>query len=132
VIGLRRDRADLYRRINRRAAAMFAAGLPREVEGLIAAGYHRDDPGMQSIGYREFFEIGTPPRWNESDLAETERLIARNTRRYAKRQITFFQRIPAVTWVDLDDDAPSAAVLDIVEKHLHTDRSFLEHDHDDT
>jgi tRNA dimethylallyltransferase len=132
VIGLFRDRADLYGRIDRRVAEMFAAGLPREVERLMEAGYRRDDPGMQSIGYREFFEIGAPPPWNEADLERTEKLIARNTRRYAKRQITFFRRIPSVEWVQVDDETPSAAVLDIVGKHLHTDRSFLEHDHDDT
>jgi tRNA dimethylallyltransferase len=136
VIGLYRERSDLYRRIDRRVQGMFAAGLPGEVERLIVNGARRDDPGMQSIGYREFFEIGTPPPWDASVLEATETLIARNPRRYAKRQITFFRRIPAVEWVDAggtsDDGAPSAAVLDIVGKHLHTDRSFLEHDHDDT
>lgn len=132
VIGLQRDRADLYERINRRVAEMFAAGLPREVERLMDTGYRNGDPGMQSIGYREFFEIGTPPPWSEGDLRTVETLIARNTRRYAKRQITFFRRIPGVEWVSVDDNPAPSAVLDIVGKHLHTDRSFLEHDHDDT
>jgi tRNA dimethylallyltransferase len=113
ILGLRRPREELYRRIDRRCEAMFRAGLPEEVRGLFRAGYTPDDPGLRAIGYREFF-IQDPPgqtagrrgyRLSE-DSAGVEALVARNSRRYAKRQITFFASIPDVKWIDC---GPAAA-----------------------
>jgi tRNA dimethylallyltransferase len=92
VIGLSRPREELYRRINARCAAMFAQGLPDEVRKLHEAGYTPRDPGLRAIGYREFFvEDGTSGAYRLSgDIAGVEALIAQNCRRYAKRQVTFF------------------------------------------
>jgi len=103
LIGLKRSRDELYRRINERTAAMFRAGLADEVRRLFEAGYTPADPGLRAIGYREFFveEFGS---WRLSqDLAGVEALIAQNSRRYAKRQITFFVSLPEVTWIDCDE-----------------------------
>jgi tRNA dimethylallyltransferase len=102
IVGLHRDRTELYERINRRVEAMFRAGLVDEVSRLLSEGYRFDDPGMQAIGYREFAELGIPP-WSEESLAVVRERIQRNTRRYAKRQITFFRSLPDVKWIHADD-----------------------------
>ena len=109
LIALERDREDLYRRIDARCGAMFRQGLPGEVRGLWEAGYGPDDPGMKAIGYREFFTgeepgpvsgrepEGRPDRCPIStDTAAVEALVARNSRRYAKRQICYFASMPGV------------------------------------
>jgi tRNA dimethylallyltransferase len=116
VIGLRRERRELYRRIDERCARMFRAGLADEVRGLVERGYGPGDPGLRAIGYREFFvpdeaagETGSPRGFRlAADLAEVEALAARNSRRYAKRQITYFASIPRVRWIDLGDGADPA------------------------
>ncbi|MFO8042140.1 MAG: tRNA (adenosine(37)-N6)-dimethylallyltransferase MiaA [Alkalispirochaeta sp.] len=105
VVGLYRPREELYRRIDERVDQMFAAGLPAEVARLLETGYTEHDPGLQTIGYREFFQVAGGPPWGDAALDEIRRLIARNTRRYAKRQETFFRRIPGVQWIDADDES---------------------------
>ncbi len=105
VLGIRRPRDELYRLIDERTAAMFRGGLPEEVARLVAAGYGPDDPGLRAIGYREFFaEDGSVSR----DLAAVEGLVARNSRRYAKRQITFFSCLRGVAWIDAAADPEEA------------------------
>jgi tRNA dimethylallyltransferase len=93
LIALERDREDLYRRIDARCQAMFRQGLPAEVRRLREAGYGPDDPGMKAIGYREFF---TAEGAVSTDAAGVEALVARNSRRYAKRQICYFAPLPGV------------------------------------
>ncbi|MCL2067175.1 MAG: tRNA (adenosine(37)-N6)-dimethylallyltransferase MiaA [Treponema sp.] len=111
IIGLSRPREELYDRINRRCAAMFSQGLPAEVRGLFEAGYTPNDPGLRAIGYREFFvwrpgDEGTDEgKWHISgDIAGVQALAAQNSRRYAKRQITFFASIPGVKWTEAAAD----------------------------
>ena len=99
IIGLRRDRNDLYDRINRRVEEMFAKGLVKEVKDLISSGYGPDDPGMRAIGYREFFRMQRGCR----TLADTSELIKRNSRRFAKRQIAFFKALQDVRWYHPDE-----------------------------
>jgi tRNA dimethylallyltransferase len=95
TLGLARERAELYRRINARVEGMFAAGLRREVAGLLARGYGPGDPGLRGIGYREFF-LMQRGCWTLTDLSEA---IQRDSRRFAKRQITFFKSLPSVEWL---------------------------------
>jgi tRNA dimethylallyltransferase len=113
LYGLRRSRENLYSRINSRTNQMFSMGLENEIRDLFHNGYAPPDPGMRAIGYQEFFtenELGNlvflPETVNDSDkpaLLETiERLIARNSRRYAKRQETFFTSLPNVHWLDAE------------------------------
>jgi tRNA dimethylallyltransferase len=105
LVGLRRSREELYRRINARAAAMFKAGLPAEVRRLYETGFTPENPGLRAIGYREFFVRDPGGAWRLSgDLAGLEALVAQNSRRYAKRQITFFASIPGVKWIDCAGD----------------------------
>jgi tRNA dimethylallyltransferase len=118
VIGIERPREELAARIEARVDAMMAAGLAEETAGLRRAGYGRDAPGMQAIGYREFFEAADD---GEPDLARVAEAIKRDTRRYAKRQMTFFRGLPAVEWMPPDSDALAARLRSIV----HAPRSAL-------
>ena len=84
------DREELYQRIDRRVDFMMEEGLPDEVAYLRAMGLTRDHVSMQGIGYKEmlgFFE-------GDYDLDEAVRLIKLNSRHYAKRQGTWFRRVP--------------------------------------
>jgi tRNA dimethylallyltransferase len=94
VLGVERPREELYARIDARVDAMFEAGLPDEVERLRAAGFGPEDPGMKAIGYREFFEFGT------AGMSEVRERVKLDSRRYAKRQMTFFKALPGIRWIE--------------------------------
>lgn len=94
LIGLNREREELYKRINSRVDRMFERGLVKEIVSLLERGCKRDDPGMQGIGYREFFEM----QKGCLSIEGVRELIKRNSRRYAKRQLTFFRSLPEVLW----------------------------------
>ena len=112
VFGLFRPRDELYRRIDGRCADMFAQGLPDEVRGLYESGYTPGDPGLRAIGYREFFVEDEPAAYRLStDLAGVRELIARNSRRYAKRQITFFASLPGARRIMAGGDDDETARL---------------------
>ena len=119
LIGLRRTREELYNRINARTSLMFKQGLAEEVRRLYEAGYTPDDPGLRAIGYREFF-IKDEASWHLSDdLAGVETLVAQNSRRYAKRQITFFTSIPDVKWVDCSgEEENTLEIKNLLEEFL--------------
>lgn len=98
TFGLTMDRTRLYDRINRRVDIMIAQGLLNEVQTLVDRGYGLDLKSMQSIGYRHMgmFMKG------EVDFDEAVRLLKRDTRRYAKRQFTWFNKEPGLIWVAPD------------------------------
>ena len=100
LIGLNRPREELYLRIDKRVEGMFKNGLCNEVKNLLAKGYTWDHPGMKAIGYREF------SLWAQGEMAlgDVQEEIKRNTRKYAKRQITFFRSLPSVRWFHPDDE----------------------------
>ena len=105
LAGLEWERETLYRRINRRCSQMFDAGLADEVRGLFDRGYTPKDPGLKAIGYKEFFVGGDDGAWRLSgDLAGVQDLVARHSRQYAKRQITWFRKVPGVTWIKLHEE----------------------------
>jgi tRNA dimethylallyltransferase len=114
TIGLSRPREELYRRINRRCADMFKQGLAEEVRSLYEAGFTPNDPGLRAIGYREFFveDEEEPGKWRLSrDTEGVQALVAQNSRRYAKRQITFFAGIPGVKWIECGGEAETAEIV---------------------
>lgn len=88
-------RDELYQRINMRVDIMFENGLLKEVESLKNSGLDLDNQCMQGIGYKEFFEYFN----GNLTLEETKELIKKNTRNYAKRQITFFKKLPNLIWL---------------------------------
>jgi tRNA dimethylallyltransferase len=83
-------RAELYRRINERVAAMFQAGFVDEVRGLTALDRPLSHTARQAVGYKEVIELLN----NARPLAETIELVQRRTRQFAKRQITWFRGMP--------------------------------------
>lgn len=95
IIGLERDRGELYSRINRRVDIMFEQGLVEEVKTLIKSGVRSDFPAMKGIGYSEFFEMQNRGCMTFCDLKDK---IKQDSRRYAKRQITFFKSLDRVKW----------------------------------
>jgi tRNA dimethylallyltransferase len=108
IVGLDRPRDELYRRIDDRVDLMFSRGLLDEVRGLLEMGYGPRDPGMRGIGYREFFQM----QKGCLDTTQVKALIRRNTRRYAKRQLTFFRTVPMVHWMDPRDPRTLRALVD--------------------
>ena len=97
MIGLTMDRPILYSRINNRVDKMFEMGLVEEVEGLLNMGYSKDLISMKAIGYKEII----PYIEGKASLEETTELLKRNTRRYAKRQLTWFRRDKRIKWIDV-------------------------------
>ena len=98
VIGLSRSRENLYARIEARVDEMMAAGLEAEVRGLLARGVPPDAQAMQGIGYKETaaFLMGHGTR---EDMV---RDIKKATRRFAKRQLTWYRKMPYIRWFDAD------------------------------
>lgn len=113
MFGLKRDREILYDRINRRVDEMVADGLVEEVRGLMARGLRTEDISMKGIGYKEIIAYLE----GEYDLEEALRLVKRNTRRYAKRQMTWFRRYEDLIWYDLTGGT-ELALDDMTEKAL--------------
>ena len=93
-IGLDLPRETLYSRINARTDRMLSEGLVDEVRGLVR---YRDLPALQTVGYQEVF----PCLDGAYDLEEARRLIARNTRHYAKKQLSWWRRDPSIRWMAL-------------------------------
>ncbi|MDR2742534.1 MAG: tRNA (adenosine(37)-N6)-dimethylallyltransferase MiaA [Treponema sp.] len=118
LVALDRPRAEVYLRIDGRCDAMFRMGLPGEVKRLWESGYGPGDPGMKAIGYREFFmEDGKGGFRLAEDTEAVKDLVARNSRRYAKRQLTFFASLPQVHWVPAGKDA-AARIGELVKREL--------------
>jgi tRNA dimethylallyltransferase len=96
LIGLNPTREELYRRIDERVRRMFDAGLPEEVRQLLARGIPPSAKPFEAIGYRHV--LADKDSCNPKE--ETIRIIQRDTRRYAKRQMTWFRKQTDVTWFD--------------------------------
>ncbi len=100
-------RETLYERINQRTLQMFEAGLAGEVESL-AQRYGADLPLLKTLGYAETL------RWQQGEISREEAiaLIQQNTRRYAKRQVTWFRREPDAVWIEPQRYATMQAMKD--------------------
>ncbi len=112
-IGLDLERRELYRRIDRRVDRMLEEGLLDEVRGLLRRGYPATLKSMQSIGYRHMAAYLA----GRLDWDEAVRTLKRDTRRYAKRQLTWFRADPAVRWYPAgDEDRISTTVAAFLKK----------------
>ena len=98
-IGIKVERRELYRRIDERVERMVEDGLLDEVHGLLASGYGRDLKSMRAIGYKEAAACLA----GEYGPDEAVRLIKRDTRRYAKRQLTWFNADPDILWLEYSE-----------------------------
>ncbi|WP_136806412.1 tRNA (adenosine(37)-N6)-dimethylallyltransferase MiaA [Desulfosediminicola flagellatus] len=100
-IGLTCDRKRLYERINLRTEIMLDSGLEKEVRSLLEMGYNENLNSMGSIGYRHMLNY-IYDKWT---FAEMQELLARDTRRYAKRQYTWFKKIDGLEWNQVTETA---------------------------
>ncbi len=100
LIGLRRERTELYERINQRVDEMMEAGLVAEVEQLLRAGCKPEQVSMQALGYKEIVLF----LQNQLTYDEAVELIKRNTRRFAKRQMSWFRHMQDIHWIDFQTD----------------------------
>ncbi len=100
IIGIDRDREKLYERINLRVDIMLEKGLLEEVKGLWEKGIGTDTTAMQAIGYKELIEY-LDGRCSYDEAIEK---IKMESRRYAKRQLTWFRRNPDIVWFDADEE----------------------------
>ncbi|RZK35423.1 MAG: tRNA (adenosine(37)-N6)-dimethylallyltransferase MiaA, partial [Hymenobacter sp.] len=94
-VALSRSREALYQRIDQRVLQMLADGLVAEAEGLLPFRAHN---ALQTVGYQEIFGYLD----GAYDYAEAARLLQRNTRHYAKRQLTWLRRDPEYQWVEME------------------------------
>ncbi|RDY28254.1 tRNA (adenosine(37)-N6)-dimethylallyltransferase MiaA [Romboutsia weinsteinii] len=99
IIVLNREREHLYERINKRVDIMINGGLEKEVKELLNMGYTKDLISMQGIGYKEIIKYLD----DEYTYDEAVEIIKRDSRRYAKRQITWFRRYENAKWYNLDE-----------------------------
>ncbi|MBU0986390.1 MAG: tRNA (adenosine(37)-N6)-dimethylallyltransferase MiaA [Proteobacteria bacterium] len=115
-LGLLMDREQLYDRINRRVDDMITAGFVTEVQKLLNQGYAPDLKSMQSIGYRHLVDfIQGRHSWDE-----TRHTLKRDTRRYAKRQLTWFKADPEINWYHPEHLGDMHRVI----KHFLLENSF--------
>ena len=113
------DRQKLYERIDRRVDLMMEHGLLDEVARLRDMGIARDSTAMQGIGYKQIYSYLE----GDCSLEEAVRLIKRDTRHFAKRQLTWFRREKDVIWVDIDQFGSKEALYD----HLQNTASGILH-----
>lgn len=118
MIGLSRDRHELYRRIDARVDAQLANGLVEETRRLLDQGYDRALSSMKGLGYRQISGYLA----GESSYEEAIRLLKRDTRHFAKRQFTWFRKEPGIIWVQIQERESTetlvARLIAIVEDFL--------------
>lgn len=114
VFILNRDREELYERIDRRVDKMLEAGLVDEVKRLLDMGYKPGSTALQGLGYKEIISYLN----NEIPFDEAIRILKRDTRHYAKRQITWFKGIKDAVWLTSEDEN--------IEKNTKKIREYLE------
>ncbi|MCL2760940.1 MAG: tRNA (adenosine(37)-N6)-dimethylallyltransferase MiaA [Desulfuromonadales bacterium] len=115
-IGIMVEREELYRRINARVDAMIAGGFIEEVKKLLEQGYGREYKALRSIGYKEICSYLA----GEYSFEEMLELIKRDTRRYAKRQITWFKKESDIYW--FKDSDSFATISEPVMEFLYLRR----------
>ena len=118
LVCLTRDRAELYDRINRRVDALIEAGLVDEVRSLMDMGLTADDISMKGIGYKEIIDCLN----GETTLEDAVEKIKKNTRHYAKRQLTWFRRYDTIYMLNLsaylNEEDAKRGLIDWLEKRL--------------
>lgn len=121
LLFLVRSKAELYARIEQRVDQMLADGLEAEIKALMDRGYRPDLIAMQGLGYKQFMEhfLGNMPR------EETITLLKRDTRRYAKRQFTWFRREPDACWVDITGIDQPEEIAERIKKNIEISNELV-------
>lgn len=114
VIGLTCERSLLYERINQRVDLMIEAGLVAEVEALLAGGLSREAQAMQAIGYKEIVQYldGMLP------LDVAVQTIKKATRHFAKRQMTWYRKMPYIEWIDLTEAPDQDQIVEKIHQSI--------------
>lgn len=118
LIGLTRERTQLYQRIDERVDQLVANGLLEEVRSLSSMGFTSKDIAMKGIGYKELLDHLA----GAYDLPTAIDLIKKNTRHYAKRQMTWFKRYQEMEWFDLTNDQSEEESLEKIMTWLNKRR----------
>ena len=121
LVFLVRSRPELYTRIEQRVDRMIAEGLEDEVKGLVLKGYSGDLVSMQAIGYSHFIEYFS----GRASLVQTIELLKRDTKRFAKRQFTWFRREPDARWVDITGLQEPAAIVARIKKTIEIPNNLV-------
>lgn len=111
IIGLNRNRDELYSRINTRVDIMIQNGLIEEVESLLKRGYDENLPALRALGYKEIISY---IRGNNTKC-DSIRILKKNTRRFAKRQLTWFRRYEDVNWMNLSKMSEDECIEKIIK-----------------
>ena len=122
VIGLRRERQQLYERINLRVDLMMQHGLLEEVRTLLHRGITREMQAMKGIGYKEM----AAALLGEISIQEAVESIQKSTRHFAKRQFTWYRKMPYIHWYDVDhmsEDDVFLKILDDIACYFHDDKN---------
>lgn len=114
MFGLTMERGKLYRRIEQRVDRMIADGLVDEVRGLLHRGYGAELTSMRGLGYKEIAAYLT----GELSLEQAVEILKRNTRRFAKRQMTWFRRDGRIRWFEIDQYAGPEAVAQEITRMI--------------
>lgn len=112
VFGLQRDRQKLYDRINRRTDRMFEQDFLDEVRSILDRGYTLEDPGLNTVGYKEAIAYLNDEISREQMIKD----MKTQTRRYAKRQLSWFRRWDFIHWLDLDQINEAEAIKQVLRK----------------
>lgn len=107
IIGLTRNRDDLYARIEKRVNQMIEEGLIAEVENLLDLGYSENSTALQGLGYKQIVALLK----GKCSFEEAIQLLKTDTRHYAKRQFTWFRQVENIHWLDLGDYSSSEEIL---------------------
>ncbi|MBO5324214.1 MAG: tRNA (adenosine(37)-N6)-dimethylallyltransferase MiaA [Oscillospiraceae bacterium] len=110
------DRADLYQRIDLRVSIMLEQGLEREIRDLLAEGIPPKCTAMQAIGYKEFVDAMD----GKISIEEAADQVRQSSRRYAKRQLTWFRRNPKMHWLVRSADTKTDEILAAARQIVHT------------
>ena len=120
VLGLTMERAVLHQRIDQRVDVELAKGLIDETRTLLTKGYSRDLVSMKSLGYRQMAGYLE----GEYSFDEAVRRLKRDTRHFAKRQMTWFRKEPGLTWVEVQPEesvrSVSQRVVALIERFVNT------------
>lgn len=118
LLGLTRDRAELYDRINRRVDMLIDAGLVEEVRNLKEMGLTQENISMKGIGYKEIMDFLD----GRYALEEAVEIIQKNTRHYAKKQLTWFRRYDKMKWFNISDFDSDEAAFEDLKKWLQRNK----------
>jgi tRNA dimethylallyltransferase len=112
--GLLWERPLLYERINRRVETMLDKGLIDEVDSILNAGFSPELNGLNTVGYKEIIAYKN----GQYDLEEAKRLIQRNTRHYAKRQMTWFNARAEIRWIPVNETESPAEISEKIYREI--------------